>query len=237
MYSQAYELQHQNIRTASHGSVLSTSSASSSSAGSTSSVRSRSIPIHGSSSQSYPLSRRTPSEEQLCLDEALADTRDYRFCCRVVNGISRTIERNESSSSPHWRDVNQACLDHIINTRNNTNKDVSMDRVNVVSDRSYSSRSPSHNVNMGGFMMQGVVSNSADVDDDWAMGYCDIDNNDDESDDDEYGTFSLNRNDPITVSAINWLKANSSDEEDEGVAGYEQDSRPSYEDEIIFDMD
>ena len=236
MYSQAYELQHQNIRTASHGSVLSTSSASSS-AGSTSSVRSRSIPIHGSSSQSYPLSRRTPSEEQLCLDEALADTRDYRFCCRVVNGISKAIERNESSSSPHWRDVNQACLDHIINTRNNTNKDVSMDRVNVVSDRSYSSRSPSHNVNMGGFMMQGVVSNSADVDDDWAMGYCDIDNNDDESDDDEYGTFSLNRNDPITVSAINWLKANSSDEEDEGVAGYEQDSRPSYEDEIIFDMD
>ena len=236
MYSHAYELQHSNIRTASHGSVLSTSSASSS-AGSTSSVRSRSIPIHGSSSQSYPLSRRTPSEEQLCLDEALADTRDYRFCCRVVNGISRTIERNESSSSPHWRDVNQACLDHIINTRNNTNKDVSMDRVNVVSDRSYSSRSPSHNVNMGGFMMQGV-SNSADVDDDWAMGYCDIDNNDDESDDDEYGTFSLNRNDPITVSAINWLKANSNDEEDDAVDDYKQDcSKPSYEDEIIFDMD
>ena len=86
-------------------------------------------------------------------------------------------------------------------------------------------------------MMQGV-SNSSDVDDDWAMGYCDIDNNDDESDDDEYGTFSLNRNDPITVSAINWLKANSNDEEDEFVDGYEQDcSRPSYEDEIIFDMD
>ena len=168
---------------------------------------------------------------------ALADTRDYRFCCRVVNGISRTIERNESSSSPHWRDVNQACLDHIINTRNNTNNDVSKVRVNVVSDRSYSSISPSHNVNMGGFMMQGVSNDSADVGDDWAMGYCDIDNNDDESDDDEYGTFSLNRNDPITVSAINWLKANSSDEEDEGVAGYEQDSRPSYEDEIIFDMD
>ena len=86
--------------------------------------------------------------------------------------------------------------------------------------------------------MQGVSNDSADVGDDWAMGYCDIDNNDDESDDDEYGTFSLNRNDPITVSAINWLKANSSDEEDDEVVyDYEQDSRPSYEDEIIFDMD
>ena len=79
--------------------------------------KSKSIPIDGAL-------RRSPSEEQLLVDEAIADERDYKFCCRVAQGISKSIEKNrmkdlnEKKLNPSWYYENSACLNHVLQTRN-----------------------------------------------------------------------------------------------------------------------
>ena len=74
-------------------------------------------PLHTSStgttrSQSIPISskgmHRTPSEIQLCQDEALADYRDYCMYSRIVDGISRRSSANYE---------NDACIANIQRTR------------------------------------------------------------------------------------------------------------------------
>ena len=69
-------------------------------------------------SASIPISKnipKTPSEIQLCMDEAIADQRDYVFYSRLVKGISMT---QSLSQNQYIRLENQVCLSHIINTRN-----------------------------------------------------------------------------------------------------------------------
>ena len=82
--------------------------------------KSKSIPIDGAF-------KRSPSEDQLYLDEIVADNRDYEFCCRVVKGISKSIVQNRMSSptktplsdkNREWYYENRACLDHVLQTRN-----------------------------------------------------------------------------------------------------------------------
>ena len=81
-----------------------------------SSFKSKSIPIDGALI-------RSQSEEQLRVDEAIADERDYKFCCRVVQGISKSIEKNrrkdldEQKQNPSWYYENSACLNHVLQTR------------------------------------------------------------------------------------------------------------------------
>ena len=68
-------------------------------------------------SQSIPIGKvipRTPSEVQLCMDEAIAEERDYMFFCRLVQGISQT---QESSRNMYLRYENEACLAHVYRTR------------------------------------------------------------------------------------------------------------------------
>ena len=92
-------------------------------------------------------------------------------------------------------------------------------------------------MNMLGQAGQDVAGGNGE---DWAMGYCDIEGDVDDSDNgDEYGNFAMNRNDPTTTSAMHW--SNSIDQE----ARYdqqqedEQDSAScsGYEDDVIFDME
>lgn len=69
-------------------------------------------------SQSIPIGKvipRTASELQLCMDEAIAEERDYMFYCRIVQGISQTQER--MSRNRYLQYENQACLAHVIRTR------------------------------------------------------------------------------------------------------------------------
>ena len=83
-------------------------------------TKSKSIPIDGAF-------KRSQSEDQLALDEIVADNRDYEFCCRVVRGISKSIEKNRLSSpkksllnnkNRECYYENRACLDHVLQTRN-----------------------------------------------------------------------------------------------------------------------
>ena len=71
-------------------------------------IKSPSIPIVGSID-------RTSSEIQLCLDEEVAERRDYAFYSRVLDGISRS----QPSNSSNWilKRENQNCLQHIMQTR------------------------------------------------------------------------------------------------------------------------
>jgi hypothetical protein len=77
-----------------------------------------------SKSQSIPISKailpRTASELQLCVDEQLADQRDYDFYSRLVNGISQS---QQISQNNHLRMENQMCLAHIMQTRQDADAD------------------------------------------------------------------------------------------------------------------
>ena len=257
-----------------------------SSSSSSSSIRSKSksIPIHGaspSSSSFYP-PKRTPSEEQLHFDQVLADNRDYQFCCRIVQGIAKTIElRNSSTSTSTTADqdqlqdqeqvqqqqspfytVNRACLDHIISTRN-TNVDDNTASSRSAHDYYYddghhiSAITPSPTTSSQSRGLLPYAGGDIDDDDDWAMGHCDIDETADDDGDDDYGHYSLNRNDPMTTSAINWLNQNCSgssanaatiimdqpssysleEQQQQQRSSYHTSSCYCYEDDIIFDME
>lgn len=68
-------------------------------------------------SQNIPISKpvlRTASEAQLCLDEQIADQRDYVFYSRLVKGISRTQTKSHDMC---LRMENHRCLAHITQTR------------------------------------------------------------------------------------------------------------------------
>ena len=68
-------------------------------------------------SQSIPICKnlnRTASELQLCVDEQLAEQRDYAFFSRLVNGIGKC---QNTGTSPYLQMENQVCLAHIIQTR------------------------------------------------------------------------------------------------------------------------
>jgi hypothetical protein len=72
---------------------------------------------HNMKSQSIPISNnilRTASELQLCMDEHIADQRDYAFFSRLVNGISQT---QNFSKDRYLQMENQVCLSHIMETR------------------------------------------------------------------------------------------------------------------------
>jgi hypothetical protein len=93
-----------------HGESLMMSRSSSSNSPTTrsqGSMKSPSIPIGKTIS-------KTPSEVQLCIDEAIADQRDYMFYCRLVKGISLT---QEMALDRTLRYENQACLAHVVRTR------------------------------------------------------------------------------------------------------------------------
>lgn len=70
--------------------------------------RSRSIPIND-------YIQRTPSEVQLCEDEAIADYRDYCMYSRIVGGISR--QQMKLQSDVELRYQNDETLGNIIRTR------------------------------------------------------------------------------------------------------------------------
>ena len=72
-------------------------------------VRSRSIPICKAAL------RRTASELKLSEDEATADFQDFVFFSRLLTGISK--QQQESVSDKFLRE-SDACLAHIIGTRN-----------------------------------------------------------------------------------------------------------------------
>jgi hypothetical protein len=74
-------------------------------------------PSQSSKSQSIPITNgmhRTPSEIQLCEDEALADYRDYCMFVRIVDGISRRQSTNQDLDLIYEHD---ACLANIRRTR------------------------------------------------------------------------------------------------------------------------
>lgn len=73
-------------------------------------MKSSSIPI------SISTMRRTPSELQLNNDEQVADFRDYVMFSRIVERLSK--QRNETKDY-RLRLINDNCLAHIIETRNN----------------------------------------------------------------------------------------------------------------------
>jgi hypothetical protein len=78
------------------------------------------IPSPDIKSQSIPISEglyKTASEVQLCLDEEVAEKRDYAFYSRVVTGISQSQGGNKS-----WQcqQDNHMCLLHVMQTRNNS---------------------------------------------------------------------------------------------------------------------
>jgi hypothetical protein len=77
-------------------------------------VRSKSIPIHPSCGGEM---KRTPSEQQLHEDEAMADYRDLVMFRRIAEGIRR---QQMDTTHRHPRMVNELCLASIIDTRNLT---------------------------------------------------------------------------------------------------------------------
>jgi hypothetical protein len=77
-------------------------------------VRSKSIPIHPSCGGEM---KRTPSEQQLHEDEAMADYRDMVMFRRIAEGIRR---QQRDTTHRHPRMVNELCLASIIDTRNLT---------------------------------------------------------------------------------------------------------------------
>ena len=90
-------------------------------------------------SQSIPITKnifRTASEIQLCLDEQIADQRDYAFFSRLVNGISRT--RN-SSQNRQLQFENHMCLSHVVKTRHDEKDESSQLGLSIDApvDRSY----------------------------------------------------------------------------------------------------
>ena len=70
--------------------------------------RSHSIPVSG-------YIHRTPSELQLCEDEAIADYRDYCFYSRIIGGISRQQMKLQSGLELRYK--NDETLFNIIRTR------------------------------------------------------------------------------------------------------------------------
>jgi hypothetical protein len=57
---------------------------------------------------------KTHSELQLCMDEALAEQKDYMFFSRVLKGIS---DSQDCIHSYNFRVQNQSLVSHIIHTR------------------------------------------------------------------------------------------------------------------------
>jgi hypothetical protein len=82
-------------------------------------VRSKSIPIHPSSGEM----KRTPSEQQLHEDEAMADYRDLVMFRRIAEGIK---SRQRDTTHRHPRMVNELCLASIIDTRSLTEDELVM---------------------------------------------------------------------------------------------------------------
>ena len=77
------------------------------------------FPSNSTRSQSIPITEglyRTASEIQLCLDEEVAEQRDFAFYARLMNGIS--LSHSKGSNWVLQRE-NQDCLLHIMQTRNN----------------------------------------------------------------------------------------------------------------------
>ena len=71
-------------------------------------VKSQNIPIRN------PVPR-TPSEVQLCQDEAIAEERDYAFFSRLVVGISHSA--GKVCTTGRLRSENETCLANILTTR------------------------------------------------------------------------------------------------------------------------
>jgi hypothetical protein len=74
-------------------------------------------PLSRGKSQSIPITKgihRTPSEIQLCEDEAIADYRDYCMFARIVDGIQRRQSSNQDLDLIY---ENDACLANIRRTR------------------------------------------------------------------------------------------------------------------------
>ncbi len=67
-------------------------------------------------SQSIPISKNLPTayEVQLCVDEQIAEQRDYVLYSRLVQGISQT---QDQSHDKRLQMENQMCLSHIMQTR------------------------------------------------------------------------------------------------------------------------
>ena len=76
-------------------------------------MRSRSIPI----SNDAKGDGQSASDHELEQDMKLADYRDFVFCSRLVDGISRKQERTRDIA---LRYENQALIDHIVSTRFDT---------------------------------------------------------------------------------------------------------------------
>ena len=69
-------------------------------------MKSASIPIQNQM-------KRTESELKLCVDEEMADIRDYLFFARLVNGIAR----HQATESTWLQREKDECLEHILMTR------------------------------------------------------------------------------------------------------------------------
>ena len=172
------------------------------------SFKSKSIPIDSTnySNSYYNPFGRTLSEDQLCLDEALADTRDYQFCCRVVQGISKSIEdmmsANSASSSEKiqkYQHESRVCLDHIIRTRNDT--DPTSTAAPTAPTATYiptsSSSSPQPSVSARG-------ARSSSSDDEWSPGLYHVEDYGEEDGGYFFGSTPRMTTDPLLAS-IEWL--------------------------------
>ena len=110
-------------------------------------------------SQSIPICKnlnRTPSELQLCMDEELAEERDYAFFARLVNGIG-----NSGCTSRYLQMENQNCLAHIIQTRH--------ERL-VPASSSLSANEPTFSLDEQIMLAQQQQTN----DDQWSLGLADM---------------------------------------------------------------
>ena len=168
------------------------------------SFKSKSIPIRDTGSNEFG---RTLSEDQL------------RFCCRVVAGISKSIEDMSASSSSsflenlRYVDESRECLNHIIRTRNNSDS-------------------------------VGAVRDDWDLVDGWSTGLC-IDDDDDDEESSLTGNGEL-VSDPLMTS-IGWLTASATpspprrdvyhNSHHQTYCDEEDGDGRSYDEDMIFDMD
>lgn len=113
------------------------------------------LPSSSPPSQSIPITKglyRTASEVQLCLDEEVAEQRDYAFYSRVLNGISSSQRKGNPNNYMLQRE-NQDCLLHIMQTRgilSTTRREQNDDR--YIIGQSYETTSN------GNFLLQSITS-------------------------------------------------------------------------------
>lgn len=100
-----------SVSETSHAMSYSERSHSALNRGSPQGMKSRSIPI------SNGHFRRTESEMQLCLDEHIADQRDFAFFSRLVDGIQQS---QAHGTNLYLQMQNQSCLKHIHQTRSDS---------------------------------------------------------------------------------------------------------------------